>query len=112
MNESDVSRVKKFLDEILPEKELQFIVAEFFAYAFIKHLKLEKAAFFLGREANGKSVLSEIIRALFGKHSFSSFSLTDLMAEHNRALIAHNVCESIVKRQKHRFDRMNLWNTN
>jgi putative DNA primase/helicase len=88
---ADCPMFKRFLDEVLPEKELQFIVAEFFAYAFTKHLKLEKAAFFLGGGANGKSVLFEIIKALFGKQNFSSFSLADLMSENNRALIANKL---------------------
>jgi putative DNA primase/helicase len=49
---------QKYLDEVLPEKELQHIVAEFFGYVFTKGLKMEKALLLYGSGANGKSLFS------------------------------------------------------
>ncbi len=82
---------QKYLDEVLPEKELQNIIAEFFGYIFTKHLKMEKALFLYGSGANGKSVLSDIMNALLGKENISNFSLSNLIEEHNRALIAYKL---------------------
>ena len=82
---------QKYLDEVLPEKELQNIVAEFFGYVFTKGLKMEKAMLLYGSGANGKSVLFDIMNALLGKENISNFSLSNLLEEHNRALIAYKL---------------------
>lgn len=82
---------QKYLDKVLPEKELQNIVAEFFGYVFTKGLKMEKAMLMDGLGANGKSVLFDIMNALLGKENIANFSLSNLMEEHNRALIAHKL---------------------
>jgi putative DNA primase/helicase len=82
---------QKYLDEVLPEKELQNIVAEFFGYVFIKGLKMEKAMFLYGSGANGKSVFFDIMNAMLGKENISNFSLSNLLEEHNRALIAYKL---------------------
>ncbi len=81
----------KYLNEVLPEKELQNIVAEFFGYVFIKGLKMEKAMFLYGSGANGKSVFFDIMNAMLGKENISNFSLSNLLEEHNRALIAYKL---------------------
>jgi putative DNA primase/helicase len=82
---------EKYLDEVLPEKELQDIVAEFFGYVFTKGLKMEKAMFLYGSGANGKSVLFDIMNALLGRENISNFSLSNLLEEHNRAMIAYKL---------------------
>lgn len=82
---------QKYLDEVLPEKELQYIVAEFFGYVFTKGLKMEKAMLLYGSGANGKSVIFDIMNALLGKENISNFSLSNLLEEHNRALIAYKL---------------------
>jgi putative DNA primase/helicase len=82
---------KKYLDRVLPETELQNITAEFFGYVFTKHLKMEKALLLYGSGANGKSVIFDVMNALLVKENIQNFSLSDLMAEHNRALIANNL---------------------
>ncbi|HLM59877.1 MAG TPA: phage/plasmid primase, P4 family [Pyrinomonadaceae bacterium] len=82
---------QKYLDQVLPEKELQYIVAEFFGYIFTKGLKMEKAMLLHGSGANGKSVLFDIMNALLGKENISNFSLSNLLEEHNRALIAYKL---------------------
>lgn len=88
---ADCPMFQSFLDVVLPEEELQHIVSEFLAYPFTKHLKLEKAAFFYGKGGNGKSVLFDVIRALYGQENITNFSLSNLMEEHNRALIANKL---------------------
>ena len=82
---------QKYLNQVLPEKELQNIVAEFFGYIFTKGLKMEKAMLLYGSGANGKSVLFDIMNALLGKENISNFSLSNLLEEHNRALIAYKL---------------------
>ena len=84
-------KFQKYLDEVLPEKELQDIVAEFFGYIFTRGLKMEKAMLLYGSGANGKSVLFDIMNALLGKENISNFSLSNLLEEHNRALIAYKL---------------------
>ena len=82
---------EKYLNEVLPEKELQDIIAEFFGFVFTKNLKIEKALLLYGGGANGKSVLFDVMNALLGKENIANFSLSHLLEEHNRALIAHKL---------------------
>jgi putative DNA primase/helicase len=76
-----------YLDRVLPDKDLQNILAEYIGYIFTKHLKLEKCLLLFGSGANGKSVFFDIVNALLGKENVSNFSLQDLGQEHNRALL-------------------------
>jgi putative DNA primase/helicase len=80
-----------YLDRVLPERELQDIVAEFFGYIFTRNLKLEKALLLYGTGANGKSVLFDVMNALLGRENTANYSLSDLIEEHNRAQIAHKL---------------------
>lgn len=81
----------RYLNRVLPEKELQNILADFFGYVFTKHLKLEKALLLFGGGENGKSVIFDVINGLFGKVNITNLSLSDLLQEHNRALIANTL---------------------
>jgi putative DNA primase/helicase len=71
---------QKFLNRVLPDVECQTVIAEYIAYLFVQsaNLKLEKALFFFGSGANGKSVLFEVINALLGPENISNFSLQSL----------------------------------
>ena len=80
-----------YLDRVLPDKDLQAILAEFIGYIFIKNLKLEKCLLLYGSGANGKSVFFDIINALLGKENISNFSLGNLSEENNRALISNKL---------------------
>lgn len=82
---------QRFLDRVLPEPELQAVLAEFFGYVFIKHLKLETALILYGDGENGKSVVFDVMNKLLGEENISRFSLSNLMEEHNRALIANKL---------------------
>jgi putative DNA primase/helicase len=88
---ADAPLFRHYLNRVLPEKELQNILAEFFGYVFTKHLKLEKALLLYGTGANGKSVLFDVMNALLGKENVTNFSLSDLLQEHNRALISNKL---------------------
>lgn len=70
----------KYLDEVLPNKDVQKVLAEFMGYVFVKPttLKLEKALLLYGQGANGKSVFFDIIIALLGAENVSNFSLQNL----------------------------------
>ncbi|SDF26514.1 phage/plasmid primase, P4 family [Cellulophaga baltica] len=78
--ESEAPQFKKFLDEVLPELELQNILAEYIGYIFIKNsvLKLEKVMLLFGEGANGKSVFFEILMALLGSQNVTNYSLNRL----------------------------------
>ena len=83
---------EKYLDRVLPDKSSQMVLQEFHGYVFIKHLKLEKALILLGVGKNGKSVMFEIDRALFGSENISTKGLGDLTdrdsGNDNRAKLA------------------------
>ena len=61
---------QRFLDEVLPDKQRQMILAEYLGFVFIKNgnnaLKEEKSLILFGTGANGKSVFYEVVRALLG----------------------------------------------
>ncbi len=68
----------EFLNEVLPDKDAQKVLAEYLAYALAPDLKYEKMLILLGQGSNGKSVIYEIVRALFGDENVSSYSLEGL----------------------------------
>lgn len=84
-----------YLNRVLPEKELQNILAEYLGYIFIhtSTLKLEKTLLLYGSGANGKSVFYEIVRSLLGEQNTSEFSLQSLTHEngYSRAMIANKL---------------------
>lgn len=102
-NESaDCPKWKKFLDEVLPEKDKngniidegkskQKVLAEFFAYIFVRKPKLEKALILYGTGENGKSVVFDVVNALLGKENISNFSLESLGENYFRAMIANKL---------------------
>ena len=71
---------QKFLDEVIPDKEKQMILAEFIASAFVKNdvLKLEKMLILFGVGSNGKSVVFEVITELLGTENISNHNLEAL----------------------------------
>ncbi len=81
----------RFLNDVLPERELQHILAEYIGSVFIPNevLKFEKALFLYGTGSNGKSVIFDVINALLGQQNFSSYSLESLTKDKDsRAMIA------------------------
>jgi putative DNA primase/helicase len=86
---------QKFLDEVLPDKDLQNIIAEYMGYCFTHGLKLEKVLLMYGEGANGKSVIFDVINALFGAENISNYGLSELTTGseqvHNRARLANKL---------------------
>lgn len=74
---------QRYLDRVLPDKELQNVLAEYLGYIFIPSgtLKLEKVLLLYGGGANGKSVFFEIVSELLGQENISSYSLQSLTNE-------------------------------
>lgn len=71
---------QKHLDKVLPDKSAQLVLAEFIASAFIPVtvLKLEKMLMLYGQGANGKSVIYNVITALFSERNVSQCSISEL----------------------------------
>lgn len=86
-SEATAPQFYKFLDEVLPEQELQNILAEYLGYIFVKNsvLKLEKVLLLYGTGANGKSVLFEVLMALLGVQNVANYSLQSLTAENGNS---------------------------
>jgi len=87
---------QKFLDEVLPDKSLQLVLAEFIGSIFIKNgsgIKLEKALILIGSGSNGKSVIFEVINALLGPENICNFSLGSLtdVSGYSRAQIENKL---------------------
>ena len=61
-------RWMQFLDEVLPDKSMQMCLQEFFGMCFIdrRRISIEKMALFIGKGANGKSVVCETIKNVLG----------------------------------------------
>lgn len=67
----------KFMREItLEDEELIRVHQELLGYWLTVETKAEKAVYYYGRGANGKSVLSEVVRALVGEENVSNLSLS------------------------------------
>ena len=88
-------RFEAFLEKVLPDKDSQKVLAEYLGYVFIpySHLKLEKTLLLFGFGANGKSVLFDIVMALYGRENISNYSLQSLTDEsgYYRAMLANKL---------------------
>jgi len=88
---------QKYLDEVLPDKERQKVLAEYLGFVFIKHgsrrMKEEKALILFGTGANGKSVFFEVVSALLGSENTSNYSLQSLTNDNGyfRAKLANKL---------------------
>lgn len=76
---------QKFLDQVLPDRSLQYIISEYLGSIFIssRDIKFEKALFLYGGGSNGKSVIYEVIQALLGSENLSSYPLHKLTTDSN-----------------------------
>ena len=79
--EAKCDEFKVFLNQVLPEKESQMILAEYLGYIFINNLKLEKCLILKGEGSNGKSVIFEMVQALLGEHNTCSYTISSLCNE-------------------------------
>lgn len=88
---ADCPNFRKYLNEVLPEIELQNVLAEFCGYVFTQGNKQEKALLLYGTGGNGKSVFFDVVNSLLGKENITNYSLSDLLQEHNRAQISNKL---------------------
>ena len=78
-------RFQAFLNEVVPDKNLQDILQEFAGWPLLGNmLKLEKILILLGSGQNGKSVFLEILEHLFGGNNCSFLSLEEITDPNNR----------------------------
>lgn len=81
-------RWERFAAQVLPERDLQELLAEYIGYCFTRDLKYEKMAVFYGSGSNGKSVMLDVIERLMGKQNVSNVSLSAVTTDdEKRALI-------------------------
>lgn len=66
----------KFINEVVPDKDTQEVLLEFFGYCLIRTSeRLSRFAIFYGDGGNGKSVVSNILKSLLGWENTTSISL-------------------------------------
>lgn len=75
----------KYLDESVPDKESQNLLAEAVSHSFTK-INTQKFVILYGKGSNGKSVFADIIGALLGKENVSNYPLSDLTSPTSRSL--------------------------
>ena len=69
----------QFLDDITcGDEELKRVLQELIGNCLSNETRAEKAFFFIGNGANGKSVLAKVIQALVGERNCSSTTLSEL----------------------------------
>ena len=76
--QAESPRFCQFLDEVLPDKGIQQVVLEYFAYCFVPWLHIEKLMALLGSGSNGKSILLGVLENLFGKGNVTHENIYDL----------------------------------
>lgn len=72
----------RFLDEVLPDLEMQDLLQEFLALAYVdrRYVKVEHMLTLLGSGSNGKSVVFEVVTNLLGEGNITNFSIKDLIS--------------------------------
>ncbi|OJU28611.1 MAG: hypothetical protein BGN92_09780 [Sphingobacteriales bacterium 41-5] len=78
----------KYLNHVLPDMEKQKVLQEFIASIFIskRKMKLEKVLVLYGDGANGKSVFSDVMRAMLGEDNVSGYGIGELCANNSYTL--------------------------
>lgn len=66
---------KKFLDDMLPDKETQRSLQEWFGYNLVFDTSFQKFALLYGQGANGKTVCCIVLKALIGEKNISAVNL-------------------------------------
>lgn len=80
---------RRFLDEVLPEKDVQVVLQEFVGCCLNPGIRLEKVLCCVGSGFNGKSVFFEIILSLLGEDNVCSYNINSLCDDkgYSRAMI-------------------------
>jgi len=78
----------KFLDRVVPDKELQQLLGEYIGYCFTRDLRLEKALILEGPGGNGKSVFSDLMIRILGDYNVSKVDWEQLTNEETYRAVA------------------------
>ena len=78
----------KFLDEMLPDKDIQALLQEWFGYSLCHDTTYHKFMMLVGDGANGKSVVLTVYRLLLGPENVSTVGLEGFNYERTFALAA------------------------
>lgn len=72
-----------FLSEVLPDSSVRAVLQEFFGLCYLDRgrLSVEKFLLLIGSGANGKSVIFEVMKAVFGGDNVSTFDSQQLIDE-------------------------------
>lgn len=74
---ANAEKFEKFLTDVLPDGEVRQFVQEFVGYTLLPDTRFQRAQFWLGGGANGKSTLAEIVSALHEKTSAMTLDSLD-----------------------------------
>ena len=79
----------KFLDEVIGEPEATAVLQEYLGYIFLphSHLNLEMALWLVGLGSNGKSVLTALLKYVFGEDNISYLNLPELNDGEKRGML-------------------------
>lgn len=74
-------RFHQFLAEVLPNGDTIRVLQEYIGALFVdrKEIEITKILYLLGEGANGKSVFTSTLQALFGKDNYTPFSMESLL---------------------------------
>lgn len=86
--DADCPLFKKYLDRVLPDPKIQLILLEYLGYCLTRNMKLEKMLLCYGPSgSNGKSVLFQIVKSLFGETNVSQFGIESICDNKGHSLI-------------------------
>lgn len=77
----------KFLSEVLPNKDLQTLLQEAFAYP-LSRLHLEKLVYLYGDGLNGKSVALEVFSRVLGRENTTAISLEQITCSEGKYIVS------------------------
>ena len=79
----------KYLREVIGEGEAIAVLQEYLGYIFLphNHLNLEMALWLVGSGSNGKSVLTSLLKYVFGEDNVSYLNLPELNNDEKRGML-------------------------
>jgi P4 family phage/plasmid primase-like protien len=92
----------QFIEEVLNEKEAAMIVNEYMAYAAasMPNSLYEKALLLLGGGSNGKSVLMNTMRHIFGNDNCCSVGMGAMQSENSRPMLINKLINIVPEENK------------
>lgn len=94
----------RFLNQVMPDKDAQTLLAEYIGYCFTTNLKLEKMAVFYGTGCNGKSVVLDMVEKLVGQANVSNVSLSALTLDPEKRSMLENKLVNVSHESDRKLD--------